>query len=300
MFGINDCHKPRKNTKKSYITKKKALLTRRRRRGSPKKKYFRDVILFPSSLGQERPGVEKAPEFLRKYIHSQEHTITLVEDTGDLYENLEDLYDANRVAKGRRINIGGDHSMAIATIADTLNRHPDAKVIYFDAHADINTYKSSKSKHHHGMPLAFLTGLDKNPKFHFIKNKLPFANLLYVGSRCWDTFEVEEVYKKNILFLTPEEFNHKDALTVLLNFVGNSPLHISFDVDSVDPKYIPSTGTHVKGGIELKKAKSILDELNKQTNVVNIDITELNQHLGTKLERKKSGKNTAYLFSGFF
>ena len=64
-----------------------------------------------------------------------------------MFTNINLLYDANLRAKGKLVNIGGDHSMSIATIANTLNKHPDAKVIYFDAHADINTYKSSNSKH---------------------------------------------------------------------------------------------------------------------------------------------------------
>ena len=73
--------------------------------------------------------------------------------------------------------------MSIATVADTLNRNPNAKVIWIDAHADINTPDSSISKNLHGMPLAFLTGLT-SPKellnYTFIKNQLRFNNLLYI------------------------------------------------------------------------------------------------------------------------
>jgi arginase len=299
MFGIKDCRKPRNNTKKRYLAKKKTLLTKRHRdRHLTNKSKFPHVILFPSALGQERKGVEKAPEYLRDFIKKK---ITIVEDTGDLHENIVNLYWANQDIKGKRINVGGDHSMAIATMADTLNRYPNAKVIYFDAHADINTLKSSASKHVHGMPLAFLTGLDKHPDFSFIKNKLPFSNLLYIGSRCWDQFEIDEIYKHNVLFMTPEEFNQpgEQIIHFLLNFVGKSALHISFDVDSIDPKYIPSTGTPVKGGIDLEKAKRVLDLLKKRTNLVNLDITEWNPDLGTKKERQRSEVNTTYLFSGF-
>ena len=138
MFGIKDCHKPRKNTKKNYIAKKKALYTKTQR-NKPKpnglhKSRFPHVILFQSGLGQERKGVEKAPDYLRDFIGKK---TMRVKDTGDLYENIVNLYRVNKDINGKRINIGGDHSMAIATIADTLNRYPEAKVIYFDAHADI-------------------------------------------------------------------------------------------------------------------------------------------------------------------
>ena len=83
-----------------------------------------------------------------------------------------------------------------------------------------------------------------------------------------------------------------------MNFVGSSPVHVSFDVDSIDPKYIPSTGTPVKNGIELDKAREILDNLNN-TNVVNLDITELNMELGSKKDGILSGKNTERLFHKF-
>jgi arginase len=150
------------------------------------------------------------------------------------------------------------------------------------------------------MPLSFVTGIDHNKKFPFIKNKLPFENLLYIGSRCWDIFEVNEVYKKNIQILTPDDIN-KDfngSINKIMNFVGNSPVHVSFDVDSIDPKYIPSTGTPVKNGVELNNAIKILDNLNN-TNIVNVDITELNKELGSKSDGNKSVKNTEILFHKF-
>ena len=98
----------------------------------------------------------------------------------------------------------------------------------------------------------------------------------------------------------PDEINNDfpGALNKILNFVGNAPVHVSFDVDSIDPKYIPSTGTPVKNGIELPKAKLILDSLNRG-NLVKLDITELNMSLGTGPDGVKSGKNTERLFHNF-
>ena len=95
------------------------------------------------------------------------------------------------LCQNKKINIGGDHSMAIATVADSLNRVPPGKlkVIWFDAHPDINTYKSSISKNYHGMPLGYLTGLCKSHYFPFITNYLNFENLLYIGIRDIDEYE---------------------------------------------------------------------------------------------------------------
>ena len=294
LFGINDCHKPKKSKSKNKIIKKKTTT----RKIMKETTHIKNIILFPHGLGQTKLGVDKAPQFIKKFINPANHIIQTVQ-TSDFFTNLKRLYKINNETIGPRINIGGDHSMAIATIAYTMNKYPNAKVIYFDAHADINTYKSSNSKHYHGMPLSFVTGLDTNPKFSFIHNKLPFSNLFYVGSRCWDIFEVNTVYKNNIQFLEPVDINNhlEKSIKRIMDFVGDSPVHISFDVDSIDPKYIPSTGTPVKNGIVLKNAMAILDILQKY--VVNMDITELNMDIGSKSEEQKSGKNTIRLFKHF-
>lgn len=293
LFGINDCHKPKKSRKNTLINKK----TLKRK---PKPFNYKTIILFPHNLGQTKTGTEKSPELMHKYINKNKHVIKKVNDTKNLFKNINNLYKVNQSTKGKMINIGGDHSMSIATIASTLNKYPDAKVVYFDAHADINTYQSSNSKHYHGMPLSFVTGMDRDKNFSFIKNKLPFKNLLYIGSRCWDKFEVDEIYKKNIQFLTPNDINGdiNGSINKIMNFVGNSPVHVSFDVDSIDTKFIPSTGTAVKNGIELNNAINILDNLNN-TNIVNMDITELNRDLGNTTDGDKSVKNTELLFHKF-
>lgn len=292
-FGIDDCHKPKKN----YTFKKYRKNTYQKN----KKPYnYKTIILFPHNLGQTKTGSEKAPKYLSKFVNKKKHIVKIVKNTGNIFKNLYELYKKNKDSQGKIVNIGGDHSMAISTIADTLNKYPEAKVIYFDAHADINTYKSSNSKHYHGMPLSFVTGIDSDKRFPFIKNLLPFENLLYIGSRCWDTFEVNEVYKDKIKFLTPDDINNnfEKSFNRIMAFVGDSPVHISFDVDSIDPKYIPSTGTPVKNGVEMKNAMTILDNLNNR-NIVKMDITELNMDLGTKEDGIKSGVNTEKIFHKF-
>jgi arginase len=299
LFGINDCHKPIKNTKKNYAFNKK---TKQFNMSTVSKPYnYPNIILFPHKLGQTKHGVDKAPKYLNEFVNHDTHKVTQVKNYDDLFKNLNALYNANKKINGKRINIGGDHSMAIATIGYTMNKYPNAKVIYFDSHADLNTYNASGSKHYHGMPLSFVTGLDSDKKFKFIKNKLKFDNLLYIGGRCWDIFERDEALKHNIRFLEPKDINNHftDSMNKILDFVGDSPVHISFDVDSIDPKYIPSTGTPVKHGIELKNAIKILDNLNNNSNIVNMDITELNMDLGSSSDAEKSGKNTVELFSRF-
>ena len=288
MFGIKGCHKPKKmewtNTRKKSTKSRKSIKSSK-------------VILFPHKLGQSRAGINKTPEYLTRYIKND---IIHMKLTNNFYKNIQILYDINAeintVKNARKINIGGDHSMAFATIADTLNKHPQAKVIYFDAHGDINTFKASKSKHYHGMPLSYLTGLDKDDRFP-IKNLLPFENLLYIGLRCLDPYERKVIYDNNIKYIDSDEINKYPAIVIekIDGFIQNDPVHVSFDVDCMDPTYIPSTGTYVKNGIQLNAAKKVLDYLHKK-NVVNVDITELNIGLGSKKDVDKSVKNTLKLF----
>jgi arginase len=301
MFGINDCHKPKKNTKRNYEYSIRKIYKRPKTLKNYSKKIFKNIILFPHDLGQTKHGVEKAPKFLKKYINKKHHKIYTVNDTNDFFTNIHNLYNINKKLVGHKVNIGGDHSMSIATIADTMNRYPNAKVIYFDAHADINTYNSSKSKHYHGMPLSFVTGLDKDSKFTFIKNKLKLDNLLYIGGRCWDIFERDLIYKHNIKHIDPEELNNdfENAMNKILAFSGTSPIHLSFDVDCMDKSLVPSTGTAVKGGIKQDIGEKVLKQIKNHTNVVNVDITELNMDLGTHKEAEKSLKNTHDLFKPF-
>lgn len=301
LFGVNDCHKPKKNTKKAYEYRIRKIYKRPKTLKNYSKKKFINIILFPHDLGQTKHGVQKAPKFLKKYINKKHHRLYHVKDTNDFFTNIHNLYEMNKKVKGPKINIGGDHSMAIATIADTMNRYPNAKVIYFDAHADINTYASSKSKHYHGMPVSFVTGIDKDSKFSFIKNKLKLENLLYVGARCWDIFERDLIYKHNIKYIDPHELNNdfENAMNKILTFAGTSPIHLSFDVDSMDKSLVPSTGTAVKGGINMNIGKEVLKRIKNYTNVINVDITELNMDLGTHKEAQKSLKNTDELFNPF-
>ena len=303
------CHLVKKNNKKDYSYNKNKNRYKTRKiglsrilDGKNKKHKFKKIVLYPESLGQNKPGVDKTPSKFSKLINHKDHSFIKTKMTNNLYKNLINLYNVNKAIKGRKINIGGDHSMAIATMADTLNQHPNAKVIYFDAHGDINTYESALAKNYHAMPLSFITGLDKdaNNDFPFIKHKLNLSNLLFVGTRCLDPFEVDIIYKYNIKTITPSEIN-KDLPTVLekINeFVGNSPVHISFDVDCIDPKYIPSTGTVDSGGIELENGKKILNYLYTK-DVVNIDITELNVSLGSQSDVTKSMNSTYELFQEY-
>ena len=256
-----------------------------------------NIIFFPHKLGQKKNGVQNS----YKLFKNKGKIVDCKNDGEFLFQNLNNLYLANSLSKEKNLNIGGDHSMAIATVADSLNKHKNLKVLWIDAHPDINIYEKSTSKNFHGMPLAFLTNLDSNDNLNFIENYLDFNNLLYVGIRDIDSYEEEVIKKYNIKYIKCEEVNSNPEKTLqeIKDFLKDEPYHLSFDVDSLDPCFIPCTGTPVEGGLDLEKTKYILDNLNTK-NLVNMDLTELNLELGNQEEQKKTMENINYLMKKYF
>ena len=99
---------------------------------------FRNIVMFPSRLGQPLYGVEQTPKLLRLFLN-KDNRFYNIKSTKRLDQNLFNLYSQLHNMDEKRIVLGGDHSMSIATVADSLNRNPKTKVLWIDAHADLNT-----------------------------------------------------------------------------------------------------------------------------------------------------------------
>ena len=155
--------------------------------------------------------------------------------------------------------IGGDHSVASSSVLASLQKFRNLHVIWIDAHPDIHTYTSSVSGNKHGTPLSVCTGLEKTHWASRLSLKqLPFDRLIYVGIRDIDDFEAEMIKKHNIRHYTPQQ---------AIDFMrenSNLPIHISFDVDALDPMYISSTGPRVENGLHPDEVRSIIIESLRQ------------------------------------
>ena len=259
---------------------------------------FNNFIFFQNNLGQKKNGFNNTIEKFDDYLKNKNKKN--IQITNDLFINLNNLYNEICKNKEKKIIIGGDHSMAISTVADSLNKYDNLKVIWFDAHPDINNYENSISKNYHGMPLSFLTNDDFDSRLKFINKYLSYDNLLYIGIRDIDDYEMKIINNNNIKFITSEFINNnsEQSLKIIKNFINNDYIHISFDVDCLDPKFIKSTGTMVNNGLELEKTKYIIDNLINEK-IVNLDITELNLSLGSEEEKKESFDNVTYLFKNY-
>lgn len=276
-----------------------------------------------SHIGQTKEGVEIAPQWLRFHGAKEilDKKFSKINDYGDFTPNIfmdEDkplldiylrysLYLSDNIYEaytrgGRVLTIGGDHSIALASLNASLQVDEDVKVIWVDAHADINTFVTSPSGNLHGMPLAFLFNIiNIDPsKTSWIKNLKP-ENLVYIGLRDVDPGEKSHLEELGIKFFSANEVNARGINKVLnetydyLNLDENSNLHISFDVDGVDPKYFPATGTPVEAGIELCDAQEILRRSYENYHVIGLDLVEINSMLGDEKDLSKTLKSSLEL-----
>jgi len=257
---------------------------------------------FRCKFGQKKNGVQFGGDMiLKSNVMKQRSLRNTPINTIDIkkYSDYKDGYNAvnNGLKKGFiNVNFGGDHSIAVSTIQPMLDQYKDdLLVIWIDAHADINTYEASSTKNIHGMPLASLTGLMPHwysvKKTHFI---LPMKNLLYVGIRDLDQFEETIIKNKEITY-----FNSFDK--DIIKTIKNNPakyIHISCDIDGLDPEFAPSTGTAVNNGLRVKNINKTI-KVSKER-LVGFDLVEFNPLIGSKRDVKKTLLNIDKILVALF
>ncbi|KAI9750091.1 MAG: hypothetical protein M4579_006607 [Chaenotheca gracillima] len=189
------------------------------------------------------------------------------------------------------LTLGGDHSIAIGSIAGTAKaireRHAgrEMAVIWVDAHADINTPEVSDSGNIHGMPVAFLTGLAREKRediFGWLKdeNLISVKKLVYIGLRDVDRAEKKILRENGIRAFSMHDIDKYGigrVMEMALGHIGNdTPIHLSFDVDALDPVVAPSTGTPVRGGLTLREGDFIAESVHETGSLIAMDLVEVN------------------------
>jgi arginase len=208
----------------------------------------------------------------------------------------EQVYD--QAKHGRMVlTLGGDHSIAVGTIAGSSKAireriGKDIAVIWVDAHADINTPETSDSGNIHGMPVAFLTGLakeDREDVFGWLnkdfgdKPALSVSKLVYIGLRDVDRGEKRILRENGIKAFSMHDIDRHGigrVVEMALAHIGtDTPIHLSFDVDALDPQWAPSTGTPVRGGLTLREGDYIAECVHETGQLVAMDLVEVNPSL---------------------
>ena len=224
---------------------------------------FKHTVLCSHRFGQKKIGVDNTPHIIKKYLNPEIKTHTIEKLPNNLFKSLASIYHTNQKISGKRINIGGDHSITIGTGAYSLNKYKNTKFIWVDAHPDINTYEMSITKNIHGIPLAVLTGLEN--KFSFTNIKLPYKSIMYVGIRSIDKFEDQIIKGNNIQYLTVENImkSPKESIEKIQDNIKDSNVHMSFDVDCLDPSIMTTTGTPVENGLFIEDIEKLINPIKK-------------------------------------
>lgn len=291
------------------------------------------IIGMPMDLGAGRRGVDMGPSALRiagidDRLRDLGHRIL---DEGDLSirtqeeQRIKDvrakyLPEISRAANllARKVErcvdagefplvLGGDHSVAIGTMGGLANhcrRHrKKLGVLWIDAHSDINTPETSPSGNIHGMPLAALLGFgpDSLTSIAGSYRKLDPRNVVILGLRSADEGERRNLQRSGVHVYAMGEIDRHGIHSVMKKSLAAlktvDHLHVSFDLDSVDPLYAPGVGTPVKGGLDYREAHLIMELLAESGRMRSLDIVEVNPILD---ERNKSAELAVELVQSAF
>ncbi|MBB5174229.1 arginase [Texcoconibacillus texcoconensis] len=274
------------------------------------------VIGVPMDLGQNRRGVDMGPSAMR-YAGVIERLIALgfdVVDRGDIEigrpskldvieeGNLKDLkvvVKANQslYEKVRSVGeqgdfplvLGGDHSIAIGTLAAVAKERENLGVIWFDAHGDLNTGETSPSGNIHGMPLAVSLGLGHQSLAELggYAPKIKPENIVIIGARSLDAGEKQLIREKGMNVYTMHEIDRLGMTQVMNEAIaylscGTDGVHLSVDLDALDPQDAPGVGTAVLGGTSYRETHLAMEMLAEQNMVTSAEFVEVNPILDVR------------------
>jgi len=183
--------------------------------------------------------------------------------------------------------VGGDHSIACGTVAGLSSWHADRQrkigLIWFDAHADMNTPRTSPSGNVHGMPLAACLGHGPEGLVN-LAGRVPMVdprNVCLIGIREVDGGERELVRETGIHVFSMREIDMHGMSHVMDRAIevateGTAGFHLSFDVDGLDPQAAPGVGTPVAGGVTQREAHLLLEHAAVSGKLLGIEMTEIN------------------------
>ncbi|MDA4124938.1 MAG: arginase [Thaumarchaeota archaeon] len=272
------------------------------------------IIGSPVDLGQERRGVDMGPTGiriarLRERLEALGHTVV---DFGNIQTTdmsmaklgderaryLEDVVRecelvGDKVASCVRekyfpLVLGGDQSTSIGTAAGLAQSITRRGIIWLDAHGDFNTPKTTPSGNVHGMALASILGYG-HPKLARLGGISPKAlegNTVLVGGRSFDPLEAKAIARSKMTVFTIREIDELGMKKVMEEAVkvacrGVEGVHLSFDVDVLDPREAPGTGTPVTGGLTYREAHLAMEMLHDSGKVSSAEFVEVNPILDT-------------------
>ncbi|MCC6740890.1 MAG: arginase [Planctomycetia bacterium] len=266
------------------------------------------IIGVPMDLGGDRRGVDMGPSAIR-YADLEERLEKIghkVEDQGDIpvpipesriikdptAKYLPEIVKANKmladaVAKAVKdgcfpLVLGGDHSIAVGSLWGVTRVRKNVGILWMDAHGDFNTPETSPSGNVHGMPMAAALGRGRDT---LVKNEDPASrvnamHVVQIGIRDLDPLEKRALRASGVHVFTMHEVDRYGMPAVIekamAHFAGCDHIHLSFDMDVIDPDEAPGVGTPVPGGITAREAHLALEMVAETHRISSMDLVEVN------------------------
>ncbi|MEH7381055.1 arginase [Bacillus sp. JJ1533] len=274
------------------------------------------IIGVPMDLGQMRRGVDMGPSAIRYagVVERLERLDYDIDDLGDIeitrptreeaandenLKNLEKVSEANEklavavnevIENGRfPLVLGGDHSIAIGTLAGVSKHYQKLGVIWYDAHGDLNTADTSPSGNIHGMPLAVSLGIGHKrltdiAGYH---PKVKPENVVIIGARSLDEGEKQLIKQLGVKVYTMHEIDRLGMTKVMEETIDylrekTDGVHLSLDLDGLDPHDAPGVGTPVLGGISYRESHLAMEMLEESKLITSAEFVEVNPILDDK------------------
>lgn len=224
---------------------------------------------------------------LKKSPDNLNHLETIIDANEDLSIIVDTIIKKNRLP----LILGGDHSSVLGSVKGVLNNYENPGIIYFDAHADINTEVTTPTGNIHGMPIASLMGMgDKRLSgIGEARGVLKPENIVYIGLRDLDLGEREIIRNLGIKAFSVQDIDRlgiEEVMNEALEYISKNTdvIHVSFDVDCLDPKVAPGTGVKVLGGLNFREAKIALELTSQLDNICSVEFVEVNPLLDDQNE----------------
>lgn len=272
------------------------------------------IIGVPMDLGQSRRGVDMGPSAIRYagVIERLEKLNYKIRDLGDLnikrptareeleedqpLRNLKQVVETNEQL-AKMINkevenghfplvFGGDHSIAIGSLAGIARHYDNLGVIWYDAHGDLNSGDTSPTGNIHGMPLAASLGLGHEQLTNVFdySPKIKPENIVIIGARDLDPPEKELIRELDLNVYTMHEIDRmgmpevmEEAITYLKDRTDG--VHLSLDLDGLDPTDAPGVGTPVIGGLTYRESHLAMEMLAEANIITSAEFVEVNPML---------------------
>lgn len=275
------------------------------------------VIGVPLDLGADRRGVDMGPSAMRAaklhaVLRGIGHEVLDVGNVATLESEARKIKDpklkyldevllvckrlSQQVTKGFSegdfpLVLGGDHSIALGTWAGMAAVGRNEGLIWIDAHGDFNTSASSPSGNIHGMPLASICGIgdERLTQFGGPKAKANPKHVVLLGIRDLDPEEKKLITKSGVQYYTMRDIDERGVRKVMEDAIeiagkGGRKIHVSFDVDVMDPAYAKGTGTPAPGGLTYREAHLAMELAADSGQLQSMEMVEVNPLLDIRNE----------------